>query len=130
MDQMDQVLIYKMGTALMPGEIERSLRQVRGREWEKGRREGTRSEGREGWRGVTPTMAGSTTIWDRWSRDWKEKSKALLSTQHKLAPGIPLQRLGSSYKGVFLMPFLALGEWLVLNLENSYLKGFYLNSCA
>lgn len=24
----------------------------------------------------------------------------------------------------------ALGEWLVSNLENSYLKGFYLNSCA
>lgn len=103
---------------------------MRGREWEKRRRKGVRSEGREGWRGVIPTMAGSTTIWDRWSRDWKEKSKALLATQHKLAPGIPLQRLGSSYKGVFLMPFLALGEWLVSNLENSYLKGFYLNSCA
>lgn len=93
MDQMDQVLIYKMGAASMPGETERSLRQVRGREWEKERRKGTRSEGRGGWRRVTPMVADSTTIWNCWSQDWKGKSKALLATQHKLAPGIPCKGL-------------------------------------
>ena len=35
---MDQVLTYKMGTALMPGEVERSLRQVRERMGERNKK--------------------------------------------------------------------------------------------
>lgn len=51
----------------------------------------------------------------------KRSAKPLLAICHDLAPGILLQWLGSSHKGFFLMSFLALGEWLVFNLENRYL---------
>lgn len=48
--------------------------------------------------------------------------KPLLASGQELAPSMLLQWLGSSYKGLFLMLFLASGGWLVSNLENSFFK--------
>lgn len=76
-DQMDQVLIYKMGTALMSGEIERRLRQARGRERKKERERGQK-ERKEGEGSLLPWLVqpqyGIAGL-----ESGRVKSKALLS---------------------------------------------------
>lgn len=106
-----QFLLCKM-------ETERCLRQVRGES-------GSKEEGRE--RGKKDGVK-SLLLWLVQSQYGftdleigKGSAKPLLAICHDLAPGILLQWLGSSHKGLFLMSFLALGEWLVFNLENRYL---------
>lgn len=113
----------------MPGEVERNLRQVRKREWEKGRRKGGQKEGKDG--------EGSLIRWlvqPQYGITGPEIGRG--NPKHFWPPNMswllayPCKGLAVPTEVILLMPFLALGEWLVWNLENSNLKDFYLNSCA
>lgn len=109
-----QFLLCEMGT----GDIERCLRQVRG---ESGSKEGGRGRGKkDGVKPLLPWLVRSQCDFTDLEIG-KRSAKPFPAICRDLAPGILLQWLGSSHKGLFLKSFLALGEWLVFNLENRYL---------